>query len=179
MAKKDNQKNVSAMPFSPIQQEFERQFIDNIEISLPADQQAFVDAYYKLGRNYTKAYAQTHPNNKSSSKTMNETACRYVKHNPQIVAKIAQIDRFAAEKASIMLTATKALENISNIAMHCRDVAVKLRANQVFLEWITKKEENSNPSHSGTSKIVFLPYPKGKQAKKLDLLIEKVINNEQ
>lgn len=179
MAKKDNQKNLNAIPFSPVQQEFERKFIDDIEILLPADQQAFVDAYYRLGRNYTKAYEETHPNKKCTRKTMNEHACRYVKNNPQILTKIAQTDRLAAEKAKTMLTATKALENISEIAMNCRDVAVKLRANQAFLEWVTKKEENSNPSHSGTSKIVFLPYPKGKQAKKLDSLIERVINNEQ
>lgn len=119
---------------TPLQQEFERNFIDAIEIKLPVKYEIFAQAYIECG-NLTNAYIKAFPNNNSKRKTITEAASRLIKEHSEIKARIMQLLRQAATKTIASLE--ESLEIVTDVARTSKDEKTKLAAASKLIDYHT------------------------------------------
>jgi phage terminase small subunit len=150
----DNEKDLKEKDeqTTPLQQEFERNFVDAIEIKLPAKYEVFAQAYVKCS-NLTDAYMKAFPKNNSKRKTITEAASRLIKEHPEIKARIMQLLRGAAKKTIASLE--DSLEVVTEIMKDSTDEKVQLAAASKLIDYHTEatKELNVNLKGSITNTI--------------------------
>jgi len=148
---------------------WQTEILDNVEIVLDDPvMMRFCDVYLKTF-SLVEAYAQSHPENKSSRKTMREAACRYFKKNPILGQYIWQQEKKAGKGIK---TRTETLQKGSEL-MDSPNPKISLGATKMMMEHYDRTDGKGNEH---IVKLVYVTPPKGKKKKKFDERIESFIN---
>ena len=123
-----------------LQQEFDKEFLGSVEISLHDKYENFAQEYAKCG-NATEAYIRTYGNIRAKRKTISERVSRLLREKPIIKERIAQIRKDALRRNVMSLEESLTiLTDIARTEKNQNPQVARAAANDIKEFYIKAKE---------------------------------------